>query len=245
MFKQITDDKFIKLLTDYAKSLNKTLYVVGGVVRDILLNQKRQGFIDVDLTSNLNLEQLKIFATKFGVKCEVKNKKLEVVAFLYENKIYEHARMRTEIYADKTSHNPSEVFFTDSVEEDVKRRDFTINSIYYATHNSTIIDPVLGVEDIRKQIVQTVLNPKQTLSVDPTRILRMIELVARFDLALEEKTKQMAYIFANNVLKLSKSRLKKEVNRLLFSPKYGENKESYINKVKKLLAEFKIECVLE
>ena len=237
MFSKIANDSLIKKLTSYAVDLKKEVFVVGGAVRDLLLGAVRQTKdLDIDIASTLNIEEIVRFATMNNIKHEIKNKKLQVVALFYENNCYEIARLRREEYSSKFTHTPDKVLFTEDVTEDAKRRDFTANSVYYVTHSNEIIDPFAGVKDIKEKRLRTVLKPEDTLSVDPARIIRMVELSARFDFKIDKETLSVAKMYADNVNKLSKPRLKKELERLYQSNKYmGENELEYFNRVNNLI----------
>lgn len=237
MFSKITNDNVIKKLTEYAKSIDKQIYIVGGAVRDLILGESRITEIkDIDIASTLSLKEVVDFAVLNNIDYVIKNNKLEVVSLSSGECCYEIARMRREIYASKFTHNPTEVTFTVDVAEDAKRRDFTANSVYYATHNNSIVDPFCGVGDIEKKIVKTVLLPEQTLSVDPARIIRMIELSARFKFNIDEESFNIAKKYACNINKLSKTRLKKELERLYQTNKYsGESDGEYLNRVSLLV----------
>jgi len=180
----------------------------------------------------------KKFAADNDLKFEIKHKKLEVVAIFGSNNIvYEIARLRREEYINSSSHVPSIVSFTECVEEDAKRRDFTINSMYYDRHNSSIIDPLGGMQDLKNRLVKTVLDADKTLAVDPARIIRLVELAARFNLGVENSTLNAAKKYAGNVFNLSKDRLKKELDRLYIDNKYGEDYNEYLKRVNRLFSD--------
>ena len=242
MFSKIANDNIIKKLTIYANELGKQIYVVGGAVRDEILGKIRISDIkDIDIASTLTLNQIIEFANKNLIEYEIKNKKLEVVSLSSGDCCYEIARMRSEEYDSNFAHTPTKISFTDDVIEDAKRRDFTANSIYYATHNNSIIDPFDGVVDVKEKIVRTVLTPDETLSVDPARIIRMVELAARFGFAIEKHTLIAAKKYACNINKLTKQRRKKELERLYQCNKYnGESKFDYLNAVESLIKELDI-----
>ena len=132
MFKEINEDDILEKLESYALLLNKKLYVVGGVVRDEILGVKRASLIkDIDLTGTLHKDEIVEFLVGYNLNFEIKNEMLQVVSFWQKNdRIYEYARMRSEEYQNKNSHVPSKISFVGKVEEDAKRRDFTINSIF-------------------------------------------------------------------------------------------------------------------
>ena len=240
MFSEIDDDEIILKLSAFANSLGKELFVVGGAVRDALFGVLRSdGKKDYDLTSSLSLQEVQEFCEAENLEYFVKNKTLEVVKIQGGNQtVYEHARMRREEYSNTSSHNPSKIEFVDAVEEDVKRRDFTVNSVYYARHSRELKDPSFGIKHIHEKLLQPVTP--ETLNVDPARILRMVELMARFDLKPDVLTLEQAKKNAKNIFSLSKKRLEKELERIRNSKKYGENEEKYFQKVGEILSALKL-----
>ena len=234
MFEQINNDEIIFKFDEFATNLNKQLYVVGGAVRDELMGLKRCSKVkDFDLTGELNLKEVLQFIENNNLNYEIKNLKLEVVSFwLNDDVVYEYARMRSEEYRDINSHNPSNIWFVDSIEEDVKRRDFSINSVYYVRHNTSVIDPLNAVNDIANGIIKTVASPNETLSVDPARIFRFIELASRLNFKVDDQTLMALKDNSHRVYSLSKNRIKKEMNRILEVNKYeGWLQQGYLSRV--------------
>lgn len=241
MFEKIKEDKFIQMYSEFVVSVNKKVYVVGGAVRDILLGLKRVTSEDIDLATTISLEENIKFATENNILVKIKNRKLEVVEFSFNGTSYEVARLRVEFYDSVNKHNPSNVRFVNSIEEDVIRRDFSINALYYDTHSNSLLDPInKGLEDIKVKRIQTVLDPNETFNVDPARILRLIELAGRTGFSIDEKTLECAKLNANKINDLTKQRIGVENNRI-YSKKYvNEDYNTYIKRVNKLIKELGI-----
>lgn len=238
------EDKIIKELSNYANNINKKVYVVGGVVRDILLNRKAVGGKDIDLTGNLTWEEIKSFLTAQEIQFEVKNRKLEVLSFVVNENSYEYARLRKEQYLKKDTHTPSEVQFVDEVEEDAKRRDFTVNSVYYDRHSNSLLDPVGGVEDIKSKIIKPVLG-EDTFKVDPARIIRFIELAVRHNLKFSKDVGSWVKKYATNIKNLTAGRVNKELKRLFMIGKYYDEKTSYIDRVRDMINKLNLQDILK
>ena len=239
----LDEDKIIEEISNFAVHLGKRVYVVGGAVRDALLNRKTLYTKDVDLAGNLTIEELIELLKSREISFEIKNRRLEVLSFDVLDVHYEYARLRREQYLDKDTHTPTIVQFVDEVDEDARRRDFTVNSVYYDRHSSSILDPLGGVQDIKDRIVRPVLG-EDTFKVDPARIIRFVELVCRFQLNVQEEVFSWAKKYSQNVYRLSASRLKKERERLATKTKYEDENDDYINRVYSLLKELNLQEIL-
>ncbi|WAA13742.1 CCA tRNA nucleotidyltransferase [Fervidibacillus halotolerans] len=154
-------------------------YFVGGSVRDYLLNRPIE---DVDIaTSALPTEIKSIFPKTVDVGIEH-----GTVLVLYGGESYEITTFRSEgNYED--FRRPKNVTFIRSLMEDLKRRDFTINAIAM-TKEGELIDPFFGQEDLKKQLIRTVGNPKERFQEDALRMMRAIRFVSQLSFSLEENT---------------------------------------------------------
>lgn len=238
------EDKIITKLAEFARSINKKIYVVGGAVRDALTNRQVLGIKDIDLTGNLTYEEVKSFLITQNICYEVKNRKLEVIAFNIGNNSYEYARMRKEEYLPNDTHTPTKVSFVDEITEDAKRRDFTVNSVYYDRHSNRLFDPVGGIKDIEAKSIRPVLG-EETLKVDPARIIRFIELKARHDFEVSDEVYDWVKKYAKDIFKLTDIRLNKEVDRLMKTGKYQGEDENYIARVKEIIIDLNLQNVLK
>ena len=161
-------------------------YVVGGCVRDLYLGRTPK---DWDITTNATPEEIqKVFPDTFytnefgtvGVKNEGASdstlKVIEVTPYRLEGK-YSDAR------------RPDNVVFSQKIEDDLKRRDFTINAIAYDPSKGQILDPYEGVKDIKDGILRAVGEAGDRFGEDALRILRAVRIAAELDFAIEPKTK--------------------------------------------------------
>lgn len=191
-------------------------WVVGGCVRDLLLDKKPK---DWDITTNATPEKIQelfentFYTNEFGTVGIVHDgiedetlKVVEVTPYRLEGK-YSDAR------------RPDSVVFSQKLEEDLKRRDFTINALAYSTSSSTLTDLYEGIKDIKDMIVRAVGEPRERFEEDALRILRAVRLSAELDFAIEEKTKEAMAASAKQLGKISKERIRDEFVRILESPK--------------------------
>lgn len=203
----------LKELSNIFKNNNKTLYIVGGYVRDSYLGISSVIRDDIDLCSSVKPKELvkMLEGTKFSVKNI--NEKLGVMAIIGKRR-YEHATFRREIY-ESESHMPDKIEFISKLEEDARRRDFKINAIYYDIDAGEFIDPLGGIDDLRQGVITTVKVPKIVFNDDPERILRLIRFACSLGLRIPEEEMYYAKQNAYKVRFISKFRLKNEFERLL------------------------------
>ena len=188
-------------------------YLVGGCVRDMLLQRIPK---DWDITTNATPEEIqKIFPDSFyendfgtvGVKCETDDETLKII---------EVTPYRSESgYSDKR--RPDEVTFGQSLEDDLARRDFTINAIALDDSKGHLVDPYKGQDDIRARVVRSVGDPLIRFEEDGLRLMRAIRLMAELDFALDGVTAAAIQEKAQNLSHISKERIRDELIRILES----------------------------
>jgi poly(A) polymerase/tRNA nucleotidyltransferase (CCA-adding enzyme) len=188
-------------------------YLVGGCVRDILLKKKPK---DWDITTNAKPEEiLKLFPTQsfyenrfgtVGVKTNSDDETLKVV---------EITTFRTEgKYSDLR--RPDEVKFTDSLEQDLARRDFTINALAMSIDNQ-VVDVFNGLQDLKNRIIRTVGDPEQRFREDALRLIRAIRLACELNFEIEEKTFRTIEKFADLIQYIANERIRDEFTRIIMS----------------------------
>ncbi len=220
-------------------------YIVGGCVRDLLLSQlflldktitgsdkKNINPIDWDITTNAKPEEIqKIFPDSF-----YKNKFLTVTVQTEseepELKWVEITTFRLETkYTDKR--HPSEIKFAKTLEEDLARRDFTINAIALDIEkdsNFKVIDPFEGQKDLKNNIIKTVGNPEERFSEDALRMIRAIRFITilksfalpKKEWFLEEKTAQAIKKNSAWVQAISKERIRDEFTKIIMAEKAAD-----------------------
>src|SRR3989344_2639009 len=119
-------------------------------------------------------------------------------------------------YSD--ARRPDEVRFSDTLEDDLKRRDFTINAIAYEPGSGKIIDLHCGQEDIKRRLVNAVGDPNERFKEDALRTLRAVRISAELDFAIETKTASAIARDAAQLAKISRERVRDEFLRILQSP---------------------------
>ena len=166
-----------------AKEQNLSCYLVGGYVRDILLNRQSTD-IDIMIEGDA-LSYAKILGKKIGVPKIVEFKEFGTARIPYDKFEIEVSSARSESYT-KDSRNPKIEFST--FKDDMSRRDFTVNAIASSIHPDSfgeLHDPFSGIKDLHKGLIITPLDPDTTFDDDPLRMLRAIRFSAQlgFDIA--------------------------------------------------------------
>lgn len=205
--------KEVSQVTKALETAGFEAYLVGGCVRDILLGLKPK---DWDITTNANPEQIQaLFEKTFyentygtvGVVNEaVGDETLKVIEITPYRKESGYSNAR----------HPDSVEFGTSLEEDLKRRDFTVNAIALNVSGETI-DPYEGQEDLERKLIKAVGEPRERFAEDALRMLRAIRLSAQLNFALDERTAAAIQENADKLGLISKERIRDEFTKILMT----------------------------
>jgi len=217
--------KEVQLILKKLKNSGHEAYVVGGCVRDVLRNIEPT---DWDVATDAKPEEIqKIFSESFyenkfltvTVKTKSKDPKLkeiEITTFRSEAK-----------YTDKR--HPDEIKFAKTIEEDLSRRDFTVNAIALkltTDHKqlTTVIDPFNGQEDLKNKIIRAVGEPKKRFSEDALRLLRAVRFATTLGKNWKIEPRTLKAITGNAawLRVISKERLRDEIEKIIMSPRAYE-----------------------
>lgn len=221
---RITNNKkhnyIFKLISECAREIKEKCYLVGGYVRDLLLKRQIKN-IDIDISTSTDGS---ILANKVAKKMNIKTKviiykRFRTAMIKYQNIQIEFVCFRKESY-NLNSRNP--IIVKSSLQEDQKRRDFTINSLaislnYY--NYGKLIDPFNGVLDLKQQIIKTPKNPKQTFLDDPLRMLRAIRFASQLNFNIDKKALKHIFLNRNRIKILPMERIIQEFNKILLTKK--------------------------
>lgn len=205
----INDD--IKYIAQKFKNNHYQIYLVGGCVRDALLNITPH---DYDLTTDATPEIIcQLFSDNKIKKEGIKEGSVTVII---NNSEYEITTFRLEDnYSDHR--HPDNITFTDKLEDDLKRRDFTINAIAYSFDNK-LIDIYNGINDLKNGLIKTVGNSDLRFNEDALRILRALRFSSQLGFSIENNTKKSIFKYKNLLLVLSKERIYEEFSKIIISP---------------------------
>ena len=201
-------------------------YAVGGCVRDSILGREPD---DWDITTSASPEQVKkIF--KHTVDTGIKH---GTVTVLLDKEGFEVTTYRIDGEYEDSRH-PKEVVFTASLEEDLKRRDFTINAMAY-NETSGLVDIFGGTADLQKGIIRCVGNAQERFTEDALRMMRAIRFSAQLGYEIEENTKKAIGRLAPALSRISAERIQVELVKLMVSPHPDYLRTAYDTGVTKII----------
>lgn len=187
-------------------------YIVGGCVRDSLLNREIN---DWDICTSAKPEQMVEICKKMNLKYVPTGLKHGTITILISNVGYEVTTFRIDgDYSD--NRHPNNVEFTSNLREDLSRRDFTINAMAY-NEFAGLIDPFLGYEDLKNKIIKCVGNPKDRFKEDALRMMRAVRFSCQLGFVLNEDVFNSITILNENIKYISKERIRDEFCKILIS----------------------------
>lgn len=193
-------------IIDALKNAGHEAYAVGGSVRDLLMNQETKGW---DFTTSATPEEiLVLFPDSFY------DNQFGTVGVKMPDDIFEVTTYRSE-EGYKDHRHPDKISWGTSLEEDLSRRDFTVNAI--AFDGSTLIDPYGGQKDLEEKLIRTVGLASDRFAEDALRMLRAVRFAARFGFSIEEKTAQAITQNASLITQISAERIRDEFLKILGS----------------------------
>ncbi|MDH5381254.1 MAG: CCA tRNA nucleotidyltransferase [Cyclobacteriaceae bacterium] len=205
----------IDIVTQAASNLNVEVYIVGGYVRDLFLERKCKDIDFVCLGSGIALanEVGKLLGTK-----PVVFKNFGTASLRYKEFELEFVGARKESYR-KDSRNP--IVEDGTLEEDQKRRDFTINSLAISLNKGSrgeLIDPFGGVQHLKEKMIKTPLDPGITFSEDPLRMMRAIRFASQLNFDIDAETFDAISEYKGRIGIVSQERITDELNKIILSP---------------------------
>jgi poly(A) polymerase len=210
------EEPLIYEIADLADSYNVQLYIVGGYVRDYFLNRIRTDF-DFTVVGDA-IDFAKKVSKHFKSKAVVYTRFRTAMVPVKRHKI-EFVGTRKEEYIPN-SRKP--VVTEGTLEEDIRRRDFTINTLVVSVNKNNfgeLIDIFNGVKSLEEKILKTPLEPKITFSDDPLRMMRAARFASQFGFKIEEKTFNAICLMSERIKIISQERISDEFLKILASPK--------------------------
>jgi len=187
------------------------LYLVGGIVRDLSLGSL-SGF-DIDFTTDARPRVIKSLVAPLAEHVWTQGERFGTIGAQVDGLALEITTHRAERY-DAESRKPI-VTFGDQLDEDLSRRDFTINAMAIEVPDGTLHDPFGGAADLAAKVLRTPLSPEVSFGDDPLRMLRAARFIARFDLSVDDEVARAATELADRLDIVSVERVNDELERLL------------------------------
>ncbi|GAA4281253.1 CCA tRNA nucleotidyltransferase [Gaetbulibacter aestuarii] len=208
-----------EIISKSAKALHVDTYVIGGFVRDYLLNRSEKKDIDIVCVGD-GIALAREVSKNLPDKPKVQIFKTYGTAMLkYQDADIEFVGARKESYTED-SRNPA--VNPGTLEDDQNRRDFTINALALSLNPDTygdLLDPFNGVEDLKNKCIRTPLDPDITYSDDPLRMLRAIRFAAQLHFTIEDASLKAITKNAHRIDIITKERIVVELNKILESKK--------------------------
>ena len=206
-------------VAEVADQINQETYVVGGFVRDYLLNRGQKKDLDFVTVGN-GILLAKELSNKLGNTSQVSVfKRFGTAMFKYEQTELEFVGARKESYSEDSRKPHVE---DGTLEDDQKRRDFTINTLAISMNKENfgeLIDPFNGVEDLNNKIIKTPLEPNVTYSDDPLRMMRAIRFAAQLHFEIEKDSFQAIVDNADRINIVSFERVMDEFQKIMMTDK--------------------------
>src|SRR5687768_133550 len=187
-------------------------YLVGGCVRDLLVGRSPKDF---DCATSATPNEVKALFRN----CRIIGRRFRLAHVFFGPKIIETSTFRANPREDEDDDSPDLLIRRDNVfgteTEDARRRDFTINGLFYDVEKEEVIDYVGGLPDLDARLVRTIGDPDVRFQEDPVRMLRAIKFAARLEFGFEPTTWRALLRWRGEISKCAPPRLLEEIHRLL------------------------------
>ena len=188
------------------------VYLVGGIVRDLLAGRQRDA-PDIDLTTDATPTEIERLLAGRTEALWKQGARFGTIGCLFRGRMFEITTHRSEAYLSE-SRKPI-VTFSRRIEDDLSRRDFTVNAMAMALPDGELIDPFGGRADLRARVLRTPLSPEISFSDDPLRMLRAARFVAGYGLEPETETEAAIVALRERLQIVSLERVRDELDKLL------------------------------
>ncbi len=206
-------------LSERFVAAGRSLYLVGGVVRDAVLNRlDPKG--DLDLTTDARPEEIKRLVSPAAEAVWDYGARFGTIGCSRDGRRYEITTHRAEAYSPD-SRKP-DVAFADAVEADLSRRDFTVNAMALRLPDTVLVDPFDGIGDLAASRLRTPLSPVESFGDDPLRMLRAARFIAGFGLRPAPELEAAVTDMRERLAIVSAERIRDELDRLMVVERPGE-----------------------
>jgi len=200
-------------LAERFAAAGKRLYLVGGVVRDLLLGRELAAERDIDLTTDALPSETKALVGDWADAVWTQGERFGTIGCRHGEAIFEITTHRADAY-DPESRKP-DVRFAGQVEGDLSRRDFTVNAMALSVPDPVLLDPFDGAVDLAAGRLRTPLSPEESFSDDPLRMLRAARFIAGYDLEPVPELVAAVTSMRDRLAIVSAERIRDEFDKLL------------------------------
>ncbi len=214
---RIVDDRVRELAAAFADE-GFSLYLVGGSVRDALLGR---AVSDLDFTTDARPDEIERIGSEWASSIFTAGKEFGTIGLVRDGQTYEVTTFRSEMYRDD-SRNPV-VSFSNSLEEDLSRRDFTVNAMALRippddAEDPEMIDPHGGLTDLTGRLLRTPQDPEVLFSDDPLRMLRLFRFMSTLEFDPDPEALAAVRAMSPRLSIISRERIRTELDKLIVGP---------------------------
>ncbi len=206
----------VRPLAEAFTAADRPLYLVGGVVRDLLLGRDRPAGADIDLCTPALPAEIKQIVSPLAEAVWTQGERFGTIGLRHRGQDYEITTFRSEAY-EPDSRKP-EVAFGDTIEVDLSRRDFTVNAMALALPEPVLVDPHNGAADLAAGVLRTPLAAEVSFTDDPLRMLRAARFIAGYGLEATPDLVEAVRANAHRLEIVSAERVRDELDKLLVTP---------------------------
>jgi poly(A) polymerase len=203
-------------LADAFAAAGHPLYLVGGIIRDLLLGRELGPDADIDLTTPAHPAEIKAVVGPVAEALWTQGERFGTIGVKVGGRTFEVTTHRAEAY-DPGSRKP-EVSFGDDIDDDLARRDFTVNAMALRLPDPELVDPFGGAADLAAGRLRTPLSPEVSFTDDPLRMLRAARFVAGYGLEPDAELVAAVRAHAHRLEIVSGERIRDELDKLLVVP---------------------------
>ena len=195
------------------EAAGKRVYLVGGIVRDLLARRPLGDADDLDFTTDARPEETKRIVADWADAVWTQGERFGTIGAKKGDRVYEITTHRAEAYAPD-SRKP-DVVFADGIEADLGRRDFTVNAMALSLPDPQLIDPYGGAVDLVERRLRTPLAPAESFGDDPLRMMRAARFIAGYDLRPDPELVDAVEAMRDRLAIVSAERVRDELDKLI------------------------------
>jgi poly(A) polymerase len=202
----------VRPLAERFDAAGHRVYLVGGVVRDLLLGRALDE-ADIDLTTDARPDAIKRIVGPLADAVWTQGERFGTIGLRRGDRTFEVTTHRSEVY--RSDSRKPDVAYSDTVETDLSRRDFTVNAMALALPDPVLVDPFDGAADLAAGRLRTPLAPEESFGDDPLRMLRAARFVAGFGLVPDPALVAAVEAMHGRLEIVSRERIRDELDKLL------------------------------
>lgn len=206
----LDDDSPIRLVAQRFGDTGHELYLVGGWVRDALLGRPHE---DLDFATDAEPEETRAILQPVADELWLQGERFGTVGAEVRGARMEITTLRTERYQPSSRH--PDVSFTKDIGTDLSRRDFTINAMALRLPELSLVDPFGGIDDLKRRSIKTPIDPRDSFSDDPLRMLRAFRFASQLDFAVVDEVLKTVAELRDELATVSAERIRDELSKLL------------------------------